>query len=180
MEKPSLRDKIRQVSSTWWGRILSALLLVVLVAFLAALIYFGYKLPWTGFAEYSGSVSSRFDRPKSLWDWLDLLLVPLLLALGAWLLNRSARTREQEAEERRVEEQQKIEEDRSRDDALQKYLDTITDLLNDGLRESEQDDVKRIIARARTLTVLRQLDEERKGLLLQFLSESGLIGKEGQ
>jgi hypothetical protein len=155
--------------------IVAALVVALIVA---ALIYAGYQLPWVGFGDYTGS-KDRFDRAKTLWDWMDLLLVPFLLALGAWLLNRSARSRERQAEERRIEEQQKVEEDRSREAALQTYLYRMTELIRDRLRESEPMDTKRSIARARTMTVLRQLDGLRNDLLLRFLHKAGLIGKEG-
>lgn len=118
---------------------------------------------------------------------MDLILVPAVLAAGAAVFTWLTDKRRQEAEERRakaeLDAQEKraqcdrdIEQDRSRETVLQSYLDRMTDLI-DGLRESEPDDAKRSIARARTLTVLRQLDGERKGLLLQFLNCSGLIGE---
>ncbi len=47
------------------------------------------------------------------------------------------------------------------------------------LRRSEEGDEERILARARTLTVLPRLDGGRKGTVLRFLYESGLIHKDG-
>ena len=44
-------------------------------------------------------------------------------------------------------------------------------LLDKKLRESEVDEV-RAVARARTFTVLRRLDGERKGALIRFLIRS--------
>jgi uncharacterized protein YjbI with pentapeptide repeats len=104
---------------------------------------------------------------KTLWDWMDLLLVPSILALGGLWFNRQERTAERErADERR------------REDALQNYLDQMTVLLIDKkLRTSEREE-KRDIARTRTLTVLRELDRVRKGMLVQFLTESDLIKTE--
>jgi hypothetical protein len=158
----------------WWRW---AVLILILIVALFALILAGYWAPWTGFGAYTTS-EGEWQRGKTLWDWLDLLLVPMLLALGAWLLNRSARIREQEVEELRIKEQQRIELGRSRQTALQTFLDCMTELISHGLRESEVGDAKRAIARARTLTALRQLDGERKGLLLLFLRESDLIEKD--
>lgn len=48
-------------------------------------------------------------------------------------------------------------------------------LPDNNLRESNKVSKVRTIARARTLTVLRSLDGERKGNVVQFLYESGLI-----
>ncbi|MEJ2732639.1 MAG: pentapeptide repeat-containing protein [Anaerolineae bacterium] len=158
----------------WWRW---AVLIFVLIVALLALILAGYWAPWTGFGAYT-TPEGEWQREKTLWDWLDLLLVPMVLALGAWLLNRSARNRQQGIEKIRIKEQQKIEIGRSRETALQTFLDRMTELIDNGLRESEVGDAKRAVARARTLTVLQQLDGERKGLLLLFLRESDLIGKD--
>jgi uncharacterized protein YjbI with pentapeptide repeats len=71
-----------------------------------------------------------------------------------------------------------IAEDRAREEALQRYFDRMSDLVLDkNLRESKQDDAKRAMARARTLTVLRSLDGNRKGQVVRFLDEADLIGK---
>ncbi len=59
---------------------------------------------------------------------------------------------------------------------LQLYLDRLSELLRkDGLRESKPNDVVRSIARIQTLTVLPKLDVERRGHILRFLCEAGLI-----
>lgn len=107
------------------------------------------------------------DRAKTLWDWLDLLLVPALLALGVWLLNRAAREREHQTEL-----------ERSRDAALQTYLDRVSSLLRSEWHESGEGYLEANIIRAQTLTVLRQLDGRRNGLLFRFLRESGLMVRE--
>jgi uncharacterized protein YjbI with pentapeptide repeats len=49
-------------------------------------------------------------------------------------------------------------------------------LLDKGLATSEPNQTIRDIARSSTLTAVRQLDPNRKGILLQFLYESNLIG----
>ena len=51
-------------------------------------------------------------------------------------------------------------------------------LLEKKLRESQQDDEVRKIARVRTLTTLLVLNASRKGNVLQFLYESELIDKD--
>jgi uncharacterized protein YjbI with pentapeptide repeats len=50
-------------------------------------------------------------------------------------------------------------------------------LLEKKLRESKPEDEVRKIARVRTLTVLPRLDAKRKGRVLQFIYEAGLIDK---
>ena len=70
--------------------------------------------------------------------------------------------------------------DNQREAALQAYIDHMSKLLlAQNLRHSREDEEVRKIARVRTLTVLRRLDAERKGSVLQFLYESTLLGKEG-
>ena len=94
-----------------------------------------------------------------------------MLVLGGLLLTQ-ALTQAQDERQRVVEEQ------RTQDDALQAYLDEMGSMLIDeDLLGSEEGDNVRTLARARTLTVLERLDGERKGRVLQFLSESGLISK---
>jgi uncharacterized protein YjbI with pentapeptide repeats len=114
---------------------------------------------WTGFTG------------KTLWDWLQLLFVPILLAIGgAWFTNRQ--TRESNVENK----------DNQRETALQTYLDNMSELLlheklhvlATGDAGSEGEGVQKI-ARIRTLTVLPRLDGARKRNVLQFLYESGLI-----
>jgi hypothetical protein len=157
----------------WWFWITVGLVLALGAVFM---IYGGYWVLWTGFGQRPGGVPGA-DRAKTLWDWMDLLLVPLVLALSATFFTWATNQREQEIEKRRVEERQKLELDRSRETALQTYLDRMTDLIESGLPESTPGNWKQSIARASTLTVLRQLDGERKGLLLPFLYESELVGK---
>ncbi len=48
-------------------------------------------------------------------------------------------------------------------------------VLDKNLRESKQDDAVRATARARTLTVLRSIDGNRKGQVMRFLHEADLI-----
>jgi hypothetical protein len=52
-------------------------------------------------------------------------------------------------------------------------------ILEKGLRKSEKYAEIRDVARARTLTVLRSLDGNRKGQVTRFLHEADLIGKSG-
>jgi hypothetical protein len=48
-------------------------------------------------------------------------------------------------------------------------------ILDKRLRKSEEDDEIRNVARARTLAVLRSLDGNRKGHVVRFLCEAGLM-----
>jgi Pentapeptide repeats (8 copies) len=128
---------------------------------------------------------------KKAWNWLDVLVVPVVLAVGAaWYQETEQerdRQRENEQQDRerreanaRKELQDEIEERRAQDAALQAYLDHMSALLIDkGLREDPDEYASvRVTARARTLAVLSQLDGKRKGTVLQFLREARLINRE--
>jgi uncharacterized protein YjbI with pentapeptide repeats len=109
---------------------------------------------------------------KTLWNWATILLVPAVLAIGGYWFNR----RQQERDQRNAEQ-------RAQDEALQAYLDQMSQLLIEKDLHTEENRYveARVTARARTLVVLRQLDDDRKDRkksVLQFLYEAQLINKE--
>jgi hypothetical protein len=116
------------------------------------------------------AVALSYAYDKTLWDWIQLLIVPGVIAgVGLWF-NRQQQARELESTERRTQ-----------DEALQTYLDQMGQLLLDRdkqlLHPKEGEDA-RTLARAWTLTVLPRLDGLRKRSVVQFLYESGLITKD--
>jgi hypothetical protein len=69
--------------------------------------------------------------------------------------------------------------DNQREAALQAYLDKMSELLLEKhLRDLAEEDEVWKIARIRTLTVLRKLDGERKGDVIKYLQEAGLINRQ--
>jgi len=119
---------------------------------------FGWK--WTGLPE------------QTLWDWLQLLIIPAVLAgVGLWF-NRQQREQELQTADRRAQ-----------DEALQAYLDQMSAMLVrpskdlPSLYKARPGDSLSSVARARTLTVLPRLDGRRKARVVQFLYESGLIAE---
>jgi len=162
---------------TWWQknkwRVLSGIAIIVV---LIALIIKGYSLDWTGFNGHNKS-------GKSLWDWMQLLFIPVVLAVaGFWFNHRERKAaelraeNERKAEELRAKAEQKIALDNQREAALQAYLDRMAELLLEkNLRKSEMSDEVRSVGRARTLSVLPQLNGLRKRILIQFLHEADLL-----
>ncbi len=149
---------------SWWQKIKQHRVTIQVVAIIlivaVALVIVGYRFDWTGF---NGNNKSG----KTLWDWLQLLIIPFALAVIAILFNRTERKNEQ-----------RIATDNQQETALQEYIKEMSELLLHGkLRESQPGDEVQTIARVRTLTVLLRLDKERKNSILQFLFESGLIQK---
>jgi hypothetical protein len=119
---------------------------------------------WTGFGDYTDP-KGEYHRAKTLWDWLKLMIVPVVLASAAlmfnWLHNKTDRD---------------IARDQQQEEALGTYLKHMSELLTEkDLRESKKDGEVRYVARAWTMAVLRRLNGERKGILLRFLHESELI-----
>jgi uncharacterized membrane protein len=169
----------RERPSRRWKRVVwisgSILTLVVVLV----LIRLGYAHRATGFGQYK--VNGEVQPFKTLWDWLDLLIVPIVLAIGGYLFTRSESQRTQEAADQQRTLDRELADERRQDDMLQAYLDGMSELLSDEkrpLHRAERGDRLSTVARARTLTVLRRLDGERKGNVVQFLSESGLITKD--
>jgi hypothetical protein len=110
---------------------------------------------------------------RPLWDVLNLLAVPLTVGAAVPLLNWLQKKRELAVENQRAQ-----------DEALQAYLDQMSQLLADKkhpLHTVQPGDslstVLSTVARTRTLTVLPRLDRDHKRSVAQFLYESGLIKK---
>jgi uncharacterized protein YjbI with pentapeptide repeats len=146
--------------------VLAAILLglTALLFGLLRIILAGYGVPWTGFGEYV-LPGSEYVRGKTLWDWMELLIIPLFLAGGAFVLQRSERA----AERKMIEEHQQ-------EAALQAYFDRVAELLLDDERKQDQIEKARTVMRVRTLTVLRELNAARNGIVVRFLRDLELVG----
>jgi uncharacterized protein YjbI with pentapeptide repeats len=169
-----------------WVGIIATLALVL---GLVAVIAYGYaaRPGWVGVSN------------KRVWDYLELLIVPTVLAIGvAWLNWMQSKRAAREAEDAQLERDRNesnrrrrelyIASLRAQDEALQAYLGHMSELLmDDSLYKRLRDATDsaghnlrghnlRVLARARTLTVLGQLEDGlRKGSVLQFLYEADLI-----
>lgn len=175
---------------------------ILFAVFALAIYKFGWD--WTGFnggysqittTKISHGITTTTVRPaiKTLWDWLQLLIIPIVLAIGGFWLNQIQKKREGKTIERQAEIERKFAKkrdevereiglDNQREAALQAYIDDISYLLlkeHLGDLKQEYNEVRKI-ARARTLSVLPRLDAKRKRRLIEFLYESGLISKNPQ
>jgi hypothetical protein len=128
---------------------------------------------------------------KTLWDYLDVFLVPVLIFGFGFVLDRSSKIREEsrmvQAESARVQD--------GKDAALQSYYDRISlILLDDRLSDlmSSKEPIgdasansfarpARDVIRARTLAILRSFsgekDRERRNLVFRFLLESEILDR---
>ena len=146
--------------------------------------------------DYLGVSEKRWTRAeneevrpaKTLWDWLQLLVVPVALAVLAIAFNASQSSRDAKREETRNSHELAIaaaarRQDRATaaesrlDETLRTYLARISDLMLDrNLLRSRQGSTVQAVARTLTVTALHRLDGRRKGEVLRFLEESRLIG----
>jgi Pentapeptide repeats (8 copies) len=142
-----------------------ALLAVVLVACIIVLIggyVFNWK--WTGFSD------------NTLWNWWQLLIWPVTVAVVGFLFNMKQTETSLKVSEQQHQTDLQLAENRQEEEALQAYLDHMSELLLEkNLRDSQAGSSVQEVARARTLTTLHQVGRSRKGLVLQFLHESHLI-----
>ena len=123
-----------------WRVLRGILLCLLLILLLGSLSVMFARLGWsTGFGK------------KTLWDWLDLLIIPVALGLGALWVNRISQRNEQRRADRENQIEREIASERNQEAALQAYLDRMTDLLlKENLRKSQPEDEVRTVARTRT------------------------------
>src|SRR5258708_27945511 len=95
--------------------------IAVIAAFAAvlALIFLGYRFNETGFTK------------KSLWDWLQLLIIPAVLAVGGYLFSFTASRNERKASDRHNQTEREIAQDNQHETAFQEYIDKMSELLLD-------------------------------------------------
>src|SRR5260221_475295 len=139
---------------------------VLVLVGLIGLIFAGYwfNWDWTGFNEHIGPRVPQYQPTKALWDWLQLLIIPLVLAVAALLFNRATTRTEQT-----------IALDKQREDLLQAYLDRMSELLLEKKLATSPSEEASNVARVRTITILFQLDARRIGYVFAFLREAGLM-----
>src|SRR5215218_1071677 len=136
----------------------------------------GKREPWT-LRKFGG---------KEVWEWMDLLIVPLALVVIGLVFTMLQDARQQEIEDQRARQAQKIEnqraeaerelaEQRAQDEALQAYLDQMSQLMLDRkLLEAEPSDAVHTLAQARTSTIILRLDAQHNESVTRFLIDSGL------
>ena len=120
---------------------------------------------WTGF------------RGKTVWEWMQLLIVPLVLTvLGLFLTTAQQDVRQQAIENQRAEAERELAAQQAQDEALQAYLDVMKELLlEQDLRASRPGSSARAVANVQTLIILERIDPSRKRAVLRLLTDSHLI-----
>src|SRR5215218_10333714 len=151
--------------------------IVAVAVTLGILIYIGYGLQWTGFGPTRASGGGQ--PPKTLWEWLGLLIVPAMLAAGAFWINQRQKQHEDRIQQAQKEREETAAIQRAQDEALRAYLDQMSNLIVDRkMRKKPDDPDLRRLAQARTLAILLGLDQDRKRRPLRLIYELSLIMKE--
>jgi uncharacterized protein YjbI with pentapeptide repeats len=113
-------------------------------------------------------------RGTTVRDWLPIsgaLLVSVVIALGIWQITWQL----EKLENQRAKADRELAEQRAQDEALQAYLDQMSQLMLDWkLLEAEPGDPVHTLAQARTSTAILRLDAEHNESVTHFLINSGL------
>src|SRR5215218_4224505 len=120
-------------------------------------------------------------RGMTVRDWLPIvgaLLVPFVIALGIWAIMWQL----DKLENQRAEAERELAEQQAQDEALQAYLDQMSQLILDrnlleveqGNPVHEQGDPVHTLAQALTSTAILRLDAEHNESVTHFLINSGL------
>ncbi len=134
-------------------------------------------LSWDRFLQWLGI------RDKKGWDWVQLLIMPIVLAALTLLFSYCNNQEQQKIAQANRDQDRKIADDKQKDEILKNYINSMKGLLLDEkhpLRSSKEGSESNSIARTLTLTVLRQLDDDRNKLVTQFLQDSHLIVSENR
>ncbi|MEL7476850.1 MAG: hypothetical protein AAGJ55_11565, partial [Cyanobacteria bacterium J06555_12] len=98
-------------------------------------------------------------------EWLGILVLPTLLGVGAYLLVPQFYRREERLKQERLSQS-----------VLTSYLDRMTALMTDrGLLEADFNEPVVQVARALTMSTLRELGTPRQNSLVQFLLDAHLL-----
>lgn len=138
--------------SILWS-ILGLILLAPIVWSLYLRLILGYVwADWTGLEN------------KNLWDWLELFLIPLVLAIVGILFTTAENRTEREISQDQLEE-----------NILSSYIDKIEEILaNERVKELKDHPELVKIIEGKTLAALRRLSLTRKEILIRFLSDRNL------
>jgi uncharacterized protein YjbI with pentapeptide repeats len=140
---------------------------------------------WTGVGErrWKTAPNEQVQPGKTLWDWLQLLIVPAIL-IGVTLAWSATQTSsDNKREDRRIAADRAAAEEARQDATLRAYLGQMSELLlhenlvnPKGLASAPA----RTVARSVTVVTLRRLGSERAADVLKFLAEAGLLtGRDG-
>jgi uncharacterized protein YjbI with pentapeptide repeats len=137
---------------------------------------------WLGVGErrWKKAPDEEVQPSKTLWDWLQLLIVPAILVAVTFAWSASQTRSDNKREDRRIAADRAAAEKARQDATLQSYLDQMSGLMLDrNLLSSKPGDAVRAVASTVTLTALRRLDGDRKAEVVRFLYGASLLQGQG-
>jgi uncharacterized protein YjbI with pentapeptide repeats len=173
------------------------LILLVLIFFgilvlLLVLYDRGYmqRLPlqWTGMGyaqvaketqeaqETKQTITYNMQPRKTLWDLLQLFLVPLVLAIVVFAFNAGQASTSQQLADQSQQKQVELADQSQQEQVVNTYIDQMSNLvLQYHLHDSQLADPIRAVAQALTLTALSRLDSAHKNIIILFLYRADLL-----
>jgi len=152
------------------------LLLLSITLFIYGIISPGTIPSWIGTQEYTNNKGETIVAPKTLWDLMSLLIIPVSLAVIAFLFNRSEKQIEHERLMREKEKEEQRTDDINQETLLREYINTMSVLMTEkALISSEPESPVRIVARTITKVTAHQLTGKRKAVIMRFLKEADLV-----
>jgi uncharacterized protein YjbI with pentapeptide repeats len=133
---------------------------------------------WTGLGtrRWKTAPDEQVQPSKTLWDWLQLLIVPAILVGVTFVWSATQTRSENKRDDRRIAADRAAAEEARQDATLRSYLDQMSGLmLHENLLTSKEGDAVRAVARTVTLATLRRLDAVRKGAVITFLSDARVL-----
>lgn len=139
------------------------------VLIIVILVLFAYSVFKNGIGLSSYVDSNNVFHPgKTLWDWLELLIIPALLGAVAWNFSDTQKNKELEISTKQF-----------RENVMKDFITEISQYIkNRSIYEIKDIHFIETI-RINTINTLRILDGEQKGQLIHFLYDSKLIGWKG-
>lgn len=157
--------------------------LLLLLAGISIAVLLDFRYRWTLLGPSTDSITFATqisEHSKSLWDWMELLILPFTLLL-IFIIAQAIYIVQQDlgrtALRDRTEQEKSAEKKRFYDNIIQMYMIQMTQLMYGQESSSESSKaMRRHLANSWTLTTLMQLalEETRKGILVQFLHAAGL------
>lgn len=143
---------------------------------------------WTGIGPPRVRETDGTPLPsgKTLWDALQLVIIPGILVFGVWWLNDQQSTSARISADRQATATTINAQDQAQNAVLDTYFDRMSDLLLKQHLDTARFPVfegrfslavsaATSVARARTVTALSRLDKRRRNVLTGFLLQTGLL-----
>ena len=169
LARNAFRDlsRVRRVVSWTWNHPLAAAAIVTGIAAFVGFIGWIVSIGGTGFNTQTEDMLN----PRTLWDWLGLLLIQAVLGVSGVLFNLILSHR---AESERNTDRE-IADGRNREQTLRRYLDTMQQLIIGENLDYGSDARLRQVARAQTIAAINALDTKRFDQVINFLRDAELL-----